>query len=456
MLDSMRHSIKVSELQEEETRLQRKANDNRYLEMRTEDTDYEVRVGEHRSIISELDVTRGKLLEVYKEQRAAFEKEDAEAQVAMAKNVDDVPGSVWTPELKEFRALGQKVNFADYMIAAIDGRPVEGAAAEYNRHVFQPQLGRRLPLGSDADREEMLAFKPEELERVLNAEHRAAITGANVNAGASVSFADRLFGSGEAAFMNASFPAVGPGDHTYPIVSGTGIANYARDGAETPAGGITINTVSNVRLQHSYEILGEDENRIPNLANQLVGDLRSSIMAGLDNYVIDRLVAGLTVTPAVSTTVETLAAFMSRIGAVVDGKGARNIGDVRALVNTAVGAAANNNTSAFSLLSGLSLASGGSHFAELWDLASPTRLRGSAHLQEVGGTGLATSDAGVLFAKTGSSVRRLIVPIWRRGQLLRDTGVGQLKAQTVYTIVMYTGVELVATDMHRYGNIHTK
>ena len=172
---------------------------------------------------------------------------------------------------------------------------------------------------------------------------------------------------------------------------------------------------------------------------------------------IDELVDELTITPAVGTTIETLSAFMSRMGAVVDGLGARNIGEIRALLGTKVGTAANNSTSAFGLLSGLSLASGGAHFAEMPRLTDPNFVRGSAHLEETGGTGNATSDSPVIFTKIGAglNLRRLVVPIWRRAQMLRDTGVGQLSGVVRYTVAMYAAVEITAEDQHRLGHIHT-
>ena len=413
------------------------------IEVRSDDPEHEQRSAERRVLEARLNALNQKLI-------TAFEKEDQDAQVALAVRVD-MPGDAWTPELREFRDLGQKVSLADYMNAAIDGKPVHGAAGEYNQQVFGRNATGDFPIEMLLDREEVLKMDATGHLEIVEAEKRTTITGTGINPGASASFVQRLFGSGEGGFMNASYPAVGPGDHSYPIVSGSTIASdFARGGSETAAGGITINTATNRRIQHSYEIAGEDENRIPSIANSLTGDLRMSLMAGLDNYVVDQLVGQLTITPGKNAVVESLALFMSRIGAVVDGKGARNIGDVRALLGTR-----GSGVTPFSLLAGISLASGGSHFAELWNLSNPAFVRGSAHLVEVGGAGFDTGDGPVLFAKTGSNVRRLIVPVWRRGTLLRDTGRLQLDGVVTYTAAMFAAVELAATDMHRLGSIHT-
>ena len=256
----------------------------------------------------------------------------------------------------------------------------------------------------------------------------------------------RLFANSEGAFCGASFPSVGVGDHSYPIFSDvTTAGDFARDGAEsTPGGSITINTATNRRLQGTMDLASEDENRIPNITGSLTSHLRAKVTEVLDEYAIAQLRDGLAITPNASTTIETLSAFLSRWGAVVDGKAARNVGEIRALIGS-------GTTSVFSLLSGLSLGSGGSHFWEMPRLTDPNYLRGSAHIPAV-----ASQNQEVIFTKIGAGInlRRLIVPIWRRGQLLRDTGGGQLAGRIRYTVAMFAAVELTATDQHRRGSVH--
>ena len=66
---------------------------------------------------------------------AALEKEDQEAQAAMARNVDT---SGWTAEMREFHQLGQRTSMAEYMSAGIALRHLAAGTPEheYNSHVF--------------------------------------------------------------------------------------------------------------------------------------------------------------------------------------------------------------------------------------------------------------------------------------------------------------------------------
>ena len=105
MLESTRVQLRINELQEEETRLQNKANEPRFMETRKEDPDHEQRLDEHKAIVAHLTETRDSLLAQYRKQSAALEQEDKETQAVMARNVST---EGWTPELREFRSIGQK------------------------------------------------------------------------------------------------------------------------------------------------------------------------------------------------------------------------------------------------------------------------------------------------------------------------------------------------------------
>ena len=440
MLES--HRLKIEEL-----RLMNKSNQEKYLELIPDTEKYEVFVGEHRAIMSELADVREKLC-------AAYETESEEATIAMATKVD-MPNELWTPELREIRDLGQKCELGDYFKAVVEGRPVGGAAAEYNQHVLNRNAIGDFPVEMLMDRSEELKLGADYFKELKEVEHRAVITGTTSNVGASANFLTRLFANSEAAFMNANMIPVGPGDHSFPIVAGTDVASdYDRNAAETPDGAITINTAVARRIQKTYEVPEEDNHRIPGIANHLLGDLRMALMAGLDKYVIGQLRGGLNFTPPANSTVETLSAFLARWGGVVDGVGARNVGDLRVLVNTIP--QSSTTDSVFKLLSGLSLPSGGSHFWEMKYLSDPNYLRGSRHIPA------AASKVGeVLFAKTGSNVRRLMNPIWRAGrmstgQALVDRGRLQLSAVTTYTVALFTAVVVGGTDMHIKGSVRVE
>ena len=120
---------------------------------------------------------------------------------------------------------------------------------------------------------------------------------------------------------------------------------------------------------------------------------------------------------------------------MVDGKGARFFNDVRLLAGNTD---ATGQTTAFEAIGAfMSAATIDAVFTYL------AGIRASAHFP------VATSDNDhILTVKTGTAPPRLIVPVWRRGQLLRDTGRLQLSGDVTLTGVMYADVIIAATDLH--------
>ena len=53
------------------------------------------------------------------------------------------------------------------------------------------------------------------------------------------------------------------------------------------------------------------------------------------------------------------------------------------------------------------------------------------------------------------SAPRLIVPTWRRAEILRDTGRLQLRGEVTLTGALYADVIVAATDMHDYISVDT-
>ena len=191
--------------------------------------------------------------------RSELRKEDVEAQALMAANTDTT-GAAWTAELRELRQAAQATNIGHYMRAAETGREVTDAALEYKQHVLGPDAKpEEFPLEMLLDREEYFNLDSRVVE-----EMRAEVTGAAAGTASMLSFADRLFATSDGAYLGAMYPAVGPGRHAYPIISGSTVAaSYARGATETPAGGLSIVNADPERIQHSYEYSSTDELTVP-------------------------------------------------------------------------------------------------------------------------------------------------------------------------------------------------
>ena len=78
-------------------------------------------------------------------------------------------------------------------------------------------------------------------------------------------------------------------------------------------------------------------------------------------------------------------------------------------------------------------------------------IRASAHMGAAAG-----GEDDIIAIKTGAAPARLIVPVWRRGTLLRDAGRLQLQGAITLTGVMYTDVIVAKTDIHTLLEVETQ
>ena len=344
-----------------------------------------------------------------------------------------VPLDGMTAEQREFHALGQRTSLDEYVFAGASQRHLRAGTPEeeYNQHVFGKWNVGEVPLEMFLDRDQ--SWKPHELE-----EMRAVITGVVGTAGMPT-FVDRIFNASDGAYLGASYPAVGPGRHSVPVVSSrTAAASFARGGAETPAGGITVETADPTRIQRSYEVAASDELQMPGIGAALVSHIRTALEAGLDNYTVDQVVSELTQVD--DTTNITLARVLGKFGGAVDGYAAKTVNDVRLLVaSTPV---APNGTNTYAFASALSIANIG-HF---FNLVPHDRFRASPHFAAATST---ANHQNAIAVRTGPGPATLIVPVWRRAELLRDTGRLQASGQITLTGAMYADVIVASSDRHQ-------
>ena len=258
MLESQR-------LQMERAKLQ--VTINEMPEIRSDNPDAETRIAERQAKVTELISIDNRMV-------TALDTEDKEAQAAMARSVDT---EGWTPELRERHALGQRTSIVNYMAATVQEKRVTGAEAEYNDMIFGSSWQQGdYPLEMLLDRGEYFRLDAQAIAD-MQTEQRTEITG--VTAGSeNESYIARLLDASDGAYLGASYPAVGPGRHSYPIVSGTTVASViARATAEVPAGGLSIVNADPTRIQHSYEVAAVDELQMPGIMGYMASDLRISL-----------------------------------------------------------------------------------------------------------------------------------------------------------------------------------
>ena len=410
-------------LRQEELRLQNEINampEVRLADDRGNAEEYETAERRRNEGIGGLAAVRSQII-------AALQAESDAAQAAMATNIDT---SGWTAELREFRDLGQRTSIVGYMQATVSEKRVDGAEAEYNDHVFGTNWQQGdYPLEMLLDRGEHFALNAQAIGD-MRTEQRTEITGV-VAGSENESYVARLLDASDGTYLGASYPAVGPGRHSYPIVSGTTVAaTIARGTAEVPAGGISIVNADPDRIQHSYEIASVDELQMPGIMGYMAGDLRNSLTSGFDVKVLTNLLAGLT--EVNDNTTMTLAKLFAKFGGAVNGNGAKNINQVRILASN----------ESYTFASGLTIANVGTFMS----LVPHDRFRSSANMPD---HGTANHGHGIAYRTGAGSLQRLICPVWRRGQLLRDTGRLQLQGTVTITGVMYADVIVVNSDLHQ-------
>ena len=405
----------------------------------TDDPDIATRSTERAALWPELNRKKTELI-------TQLRLEDAEGQAAMAKNADT---SGWTPELREWHQLGQRTSMAEYMRAGAQQRAVAPGTPEheYNTHVFGSNFAPgEFPLEQFLDRSETFSMEAWQAAESMRKEQeeRTEITGTSNGAG-NLSFVDRIMADSEGAYLRAQYPAVGPGRHSFPRVNGTGNlgAVIARGTAETVAGGITIENADAERIQHSWEVARVDELHMPGIMEYLVRDLRMGLMAGLDNKIVDDLVSGLTDTDLTSGTTLTAAGLMQGAFAAVNGRAAFTLNDIRVLAANTSAASQTTAYERIGALIGGSIADGVFNFM--------ANVRASAHMGAA-----ASGEDELIYILNRSAAARLIVPTWRRAEILRDTGRLQLAGTVTLTGAMFATVIVAGTDLWSRRTIETQ
>ena len=401
---------------------------------------YRTATRQHLDLSKQVHTKKGEL-------REATDKEAQDTQAALESNPDT---SDWTPELRAFRDLYQATDPGQYVLFAANGREIrEGPEFEYNTHVLGNFSVGDIPLEQFADRTKPLdPLGMGQIRTPVNEmEKRTEITGPDASHGTPEWMA-RLFANTEGAYLNASYRSVGPGRHSYPIVTGTGRlgTSRARGASGTAAGGLTIQDADPGRIDANFEYASVDELAMPGIANYLGSDLFGALVAGLDNKVVDDLIDGLTVATATATTI-TLPTFLGVWASVVDGRGARYMDEVDWLLGSVPESAMTNDI--YSKMMPLALASTVPGIPQLF---MSQRVRGSAHIKATTGADVSQGIA----IRRGVNLPRLIVPVWRRAQLLRSMAHDDQRSGTILlTGVMFADVIVVNEDEHFAYNFDT-
>ena len=356
-------------------------------EIRADQEDFETRFNEGQALQKDL-------IALFKGKDEATEQEDRDAQAAIRRDADT---DGWDPELREQQQLLSRVSLMDVLRAATtDTFPgPETPFGEYRSHILAPSPEDRpgtFPLELLLPREGRMEMLPDELRAVT-------VLAANTNVN-QASVAARIFGNGDAAYIGGRFVPASGAAATFPVITSTTLGVSIADGTDETiaAGTIALKRLVPLRIQRALEWYEREFLEGTGFEAALSTDLIQSIGAGLDNIAVDTTISELTA-PTAPTTDADLADFIAAYAKAVDAKAARSIEEVRLLVGTRVYGHA-FTTSVASIVTA-------------YQLLPRDRFRASANIANA-------ADSHAIAYRTGQGPSRLVIPVWRRAQLLRD------------------------------------
>ena len=353
----------------------------------------------------------------------------------------------------ESRQLSDRIELRNYMTAAMDGKPVSGAEAEFNKEVGLGDTNI-VPWEALEERQDVATTVPDDAVQRPR-----------------MSLLNRIFENTRVAFLGIRMPSVAMGEPVFPVMSahsgansqatdGSGKPGSFAEGGEVDAGEATFTAkmVSPKRLSARYLWRMEQTTRFP-IEDTLRSDLRIVMGELLDQQILNGkeqttagavasdfngLIAngasaplGVDVTKANAYNIQpnTLVAFQAGLDSVVsyvDGKAANMANDVRTLI----GVETYRRMVQF-------FRSGDSDATLDWWLRN--RLNTSFAVSSI----IADKTGGRQQAIQTRRPGDCVAPVWRGITMIRDPYSGAAKAEVSLTAHMLANVELLRTDNWR-------
>ena len=302
------------------------------------------------------------------------------------------------PETRERLEMRNKTGLADFLRAAAGGTSVTGAAAEYAASLGVPTVGH-LPM-------ELFARSAPALEE------RAITPGPAVKGGLQpiVPF---LFERSAAASLGIAMPSVPSGQVQIAKVGTAPPSDtLAKDGtAPATAAAVSLVTQSPVRIAGSFEVRVEDLAVMPTLEAALSEAMQGSLSNELDEQIFSGAsgeLNGLFVQAtdvAAASSAETFTTGIARFAALVDGRHAYDLNDLRACIGSAT----------FALYAGL-FANANKGDVSLFDYLS--MHLGSIRVSDRVPAVASTAQKGIVVLSASATPPK--IHVWNAMQIVRD------------------------------------
>ena len=358
------------------------------------------------------------------------------AALAAAAAEDDSARTVQTTDA-EGRArleLRAKTGLADFLKAATGGAAVTGAAAEYAAACGVPTVGH-VPMAIFA--------------RTAPTVETRAITPGPAVKGMLQPTVPYVFERSAAASLGIMMPSVPSGQVQIPkITTAPPSDTLAKDGAApAAAAAITLVSQSPVRVAGSFEVRVEDLAVMPSLEAALSEALQGSMSNELDEQVFNGGAGdlnGLFVQAAnvnAAAAVETYTTGIARFAALVDGRHAYTLADVRAVIGSKT----------FALYAGV-FANTNKGDVSLFDYL--TRMLGSIRVSDRVPNVSGSAQKGV--AVLSASAEAPKIHVWDAMQIIRDPYSGAGAGKVTITATALVSPLYVPHGTSQVKEVHPK
>ncbi len=388
-------------------------------------------VGEKRREVRMLaldEKTETEALEMAESELTLLERR-AETLARVEGGPESDPPNTSDAEGREARALRGKARVGDFVAAALTGRPVRGASAEY-------------AAATGADGMLPLALLEPETRAVTPGPSDETVTSTRP----TVPYA---FQRTDAAALGVSMPTVAPGEAHFPALTTAPPAGpKAEDAAaDATAAAFSLTKRTPTRITGQFVVRIEDIALFPSMESDLRRAIGRAIADSVDKQVIngDGTAPNLTGLFGVATdvtaasAVETFATGVARIAALVDGTHANGWGDIRLLIGS----------DTFELYASLFQSNG--------DVSLYDYLAGKLGAVRVSDKGPAkASNAQKGLALLGAQGQAVQVPVWKGMELIGDPYTNAAKGQRIVTAVMLAGSPFVPYSTSQVVEIHPK
>ena len=338
-------------------------------------------------------------------------------------------------EHRERIAIRARTGLGEFLAAAVGGGAVTGAAAEYAAACNVPGVGH-IPMALFRDRLPGAA------------EERAITTGPAVD-GPVQPVVPFVFERSAAASLGILMPSVPAGQVQIPRITASPPAGaLAKDaGAPSTAATVTLDSRTPKRVAGSFELRVEDLAVWPQLEDALAEAMQGKVSGELDEQVFNGAAGELNglftqaANVSAASSVETYTTGIARFAALVDGKHAYSLRDVRACIGSDAfshyaGVFANSNKGDMSLFDYLEM--------KLGSIRVSDRVPNKA----------SNAQKGIALLTAGPTPPRMFV--WDAMQIVRDPFSGAGSGKVTLTATALVSELYVPHGVAQVKEVHPK